>query len=633
MLFQYKNKNFWIILLADAFLAAACYWGAYLLRFEGNISTPYLASFAQTVWWVIVVKLGCLFILDVYKGMWRYTSIQDLRRIITASVLGSVLVVFILVIFHRFEGFPRSVFIIDFLLFFLTISGFRMAIRMYYQSTDQGFFNYFVREMRGSGKRVIIIGAGDAGEKFLREIRENPRLNYQAVGFVDDAKNKIDRTMHGVSVLGGIDTLVHQAEMTGADELIIAIPSATGKTMRRIVEACEKTGKPYRTLPGLGELINGRVSIKTLRDVSYEDLLGRPQVKLDQQGISEYLKGKSVLVTGAGGSIGSELCRQIARFHPENLILLDMSEPDLYRIQMEFKSVISHQRILPVLGGVQDTLLMDRLFKMHRPAVVFHAAAYKHVPLVEENPWQGVLNNILGTQRMLALSIKYRVGHFVLVSTDKAVRPTNVMGTTKRVCELLVQAYKSAETRMIAVRFGNVFGSAGSVIPLFRKQIERGGPVTVTHPDVTRYFMTIPEATQLILQAGALGLGGEIFILEMGTPVKIADMARDLITLSGKEPDTDIEIRYTGLRPGEKLYEELITQGEGIVPTEHEKIMVLKPEDQFNGNGNAAAFRDRLCERLEGLYDAARRQDGCEIRERLKEIVPEYESQPSECVM
>jgi FlaA1/EpsC-like NDP-sugar epimerase len=402
--------------------------------------------------------------------------------------------------------------------------------------------------------------------------------------------------------------------------------------MRRIVKICKETGLPYKTLPALGELIDGKVSIKALRDVNYRDLLRREPVQLDIPEIEETIKNRRILVTGAGGSIGSELCRQIVRFLPDELILLDMSEPSLYSIEMELKHRIGFLKYTPILGAAQDEKLMDQTLRKYRPHVIFHAAAYKHVPILERNPWQAVKNNIMGTKTLLEKAVEHKIGHFILVSTDKAVRPTNVMGTSKRLCELLLNAYKGNGTCMMSVRFGNVVGSAGSVIPLFRDQIARGGPVTVTHPEVTRFFMTIPEASQLILQAAVLGTGGEIFVLEMGTPVKIVDMARDLIRLSGKDPDKDIRIDFTGLRQGEKLYEELIIEGEDVVPTNHEKIMVLKSSNGWNGLADQAAYRQWLLSRIEELCQLAENHDGCGIKEALTKIVPEYTMGDSECI-
>ncbi|MCP3954854.1 MAG: polysaccharide biosynthesis protein [Desulfobacterales bacterium] len=630
---QTKNHNFWIVLAIDIVLTILAYYCAYLIRFEGRITEFFVERFSQTVWWLTGVKIACLFMFGVYKGMWRYTSIQDLKKLITASVFSSAIIVCILALSVRFQGFSRSVFTIDFLLFFIFVCGFRVAIRLYYQKQDGQFFHSFPGFKADNYTKMLIIGAGDAGEKTLREIRDNKRLFYRVVGFIDDALGKTGRTIHGVPVIGTLSSLHQHVQDNEIEEIIIAVPSATGEQMRLFVDACKTTGVKYKTLPGIGEIIDGRVSLKALRDVSFKDLLGRPAVKLDSKGISSYLESKRVLVTGAGGSIGSELCRQIIRFNPSKLILMDNSEPGLYAIGTDLNQACQYDKTVSLLGDVQNELLLGMIFKQYKPDVVFHAAAYKHVPLVEQNPWQGMLNNVLGTQCVLKACTKYQTGQLVLVSTDKAVRPTNVMGASKRICELLVNAYRESATTMMAVRFGNVVGSSGSVVPLFRDQIARGGPVTVTHPEVTRYFMTIPEASQLILQAGALGGGGEIFILEMGTPVKIANMARDLIRLSGKDPDRDIEIQFTGLRPGEKLYEELITEGEGIVPTGHEKIMVLKANNDWNGHGSWENYRQWVLDGVEELYRLARAHDGVGIRCKLHELIPEYDPQDSECVL
>ncbi|MFC1878073.1 polysaccharide biosynthesis protein, partial [Thermodesulfobacteriota bacterium] len=444
---------------------------------------------------------------------------------------------------------------------------------------------------------------------------------------------KVMRSIHGIPILGKIDDLPGLAAKYEVKELLLAIPSATGDQMRRIVKLCEETGLPYKTLPGIGELIDGKVSIKALRDVNYKDLLRREPVQLDIPEIEGFIKNQRILVSGAGGSIGSELCRQLVRFLPDELILLDTSEPSLYSIQMELKHRVGFLKYTTILGAVQDVSLMDQTLRKYKPQVILHAAAYKHVPILERNPWQAVANNIMGTKTILEKAVAHEINHFILVSTDKAVRPTNVMGASKRVCELLLNAYKGTGTNMMSVRFGNVVGSAGSVVPLFREQIARGGPVTVTHPEVTRFFMTIPEASQLILQAAVLGTGGEIFVLEMGTSVKIVDMARDLIRLSGKEPDKDIKIEFTGLRQGEKLYEELITEGEDVVPTDHEKIMVLKSSNGYNGHTDQAAYRQWLLSRVDELTQLAEKYDACGIKEKLTEIVPEYTMQDSECVL
>jgi FlaA1/EpsC-like NDP-sugar epimerase len=417
------------------------------------------------------------------------------------------------------------------------------------------------------------------------------------------------------------------------DEILIAIPSASGEEMRRIIDICKGCNIFYKTLPGIGEIIDGRVSVKVLRDVRYEDLLGRPPVQLDTTGIRSYLDGRTILITGCGGSIGSELCRQVIKYQPHSLVLVDASEANLFHIQMELQHELYYQNFTTILGHVQDRQLMMSVFQKFRPQVVFHAAAYKHVPMLEKNPWEAVTNNIVGSQVVMELAALYDVKRFVLVSTDKAVKPANVMGASKRVAELLLQSFQGNSTKFVAVRFGNVVGSSGSVIPLFRRQIEQGGPVTVTHPDVNRYFMTIPEAAQMIIQAGAMGEGGEVFILRMGTPVKILDMARDLIRLSGKEPDKDIKIVFTGLREGEKLYEELITVGEGIGPTKHEKIMVLRSDGFSNGLKSPAELHDWLNSELKQLYELSLRHDSPAIKRKLQEIVPEYSPQETDSVL
>ena len=506
------------------------------------------------------------------------------------------------------------------------MSGYRVSVRLFYWlgSGDDSARISAARLFNRSGdrkqesKNLLIIGAGDCGENIYREIRENPRLRYKVIGFMDDDPAKMGKMIHGTPVLGKTSNLSRVVSKVKADEALIAIPSSTSQQMRDIVSALEQSGIPYKTVPGMGELIDGKVSVKAIRDVAYRDLLGREVIRLEEERIGAYIERSRVLVTGAGGSIGSELCRQICRFRPAALVLYERAESALYDIELELKQAFPYVDIIPLLADIQDREQLSRAFSANKPRVVFHAAAYKHVPMMELQPWKAVINNILGTRNVIDISSEYLVERFVFVSTDKAVRPSNVMGASKRVAELFVQGQKhwnDTSTRFVIVRFGNVVGSVGSVVPLFRKQIEKGGPVTVTHPDVTRYFMTIPEACQLILQAGAMGRGGEIFILDMGTPVKIADMARDLIRLSGLEPDIEIKIEYIGLRPGEKLYEELITEGEDIVPTSHEKIMVLRggPYD-----------RERLNGKVEELSRLAREQDSEGIRSRLKEILPEY---------
>ena len=460
--------------------------------------------------------------------------------------------------------------------------------------------------------------AGDGGEKIYREIQNNDRLQYAVVGFLDDDLAKVGRKIHGIPVLGRISDIKSIAKKINAEEALIAIPSATSKQMRNILSYCRESGIKFKTIPGIGELINGKVTVNTIREVDYRDLLGREMIKLDEEKIGSYLYDQCVMVTGAGGSIGSELCRQICRFRPGRIVMYERAESPLYEIDHELKQDFGDIEIIPVLADVREKEQLEKAFETNRPHTVFHAAAYKHVPMLEMQPWKAVDNNIQGTANLIEITNKFNVERFVFVSTDKAVRPANVMGASKRIAEMLIQSQNGcglSHTKYMTVRFGNVVGSIGSVVPLFKKQIQKGGPVTVTHPDVTRFFMTIPEACQLILQAGAMGKGGEIFLLEMGTSIKIVDMARDLIRLSGFEPETDIKIEYIGLRPGEKISEELIIEGENVIPTSHEKITVLKGMDcnlpLLNG-------------KIHQLMQIAKDQQIETIKEKLKEIVPEY---------
>ena len=628
MIHKFFNKNFLIIFIVDVLLLAAALYDAFLIRFEFSIPPYYLDLFLRMLPYVIVTKIACLYFFDLYRGMWRYTSISDLLNIIKAATASSLLITLFIAFKMRFIGYPRSVFIIDCFLTILFIAGFRLLVRLFFErlareksnkSMPQQFMSLFKRYPK-SVKKLLIIGAGDCGEKILREIRDNSSLNLKVIGFLDDNRNKIGRKIHGVPVLGLVSEISSAIKKVRADEALIALPSATGSQMRKIVEHCKESGIPFKTVPGYGELINGRVSVKSIRDVAYPDLLGRPVVKLDAPGISDYIKGYCMLVTGAGGSIGSELCRQICKFGPKKIVLFERAESPLYEIELELKRNFSDICIVPVLGDIQSSIQLENTFKSHNPQTVFHAAAYKHVPMMEIQPWKAVENNILGTERLIKVVQQHGCDRFVFVSTDKAVRPTNVMGASKRVAEMLIQCQGSNSNipiKFAVVRFGNVVGSVGSVVPLFKKQIEIGGPVTVTHPEVTRYFMTIPEACQLILQAGALcNEQVEIFILDMGKSIKIADLARDLIRLSGFEPDVEIKIEFIGLRPGEKLFEELITEGEGIVPTTHEKIMTLRGEKcslkMLNG-------------KIDELGQLAEEQNADKIRSKIKEMVADYQ--------
>lgn len=623
---QLTNYKLYLMILCDALIFGIAYAVAYLLRFDFSLEPDQLANFRQTLIWIIPLKTVIFSILGLYRGMWRYTSIRDLWLLFYATFFSMLLIMAIILYLYRFYNYSRAVYLMDALMTLFLAGGLRLGIRMYFASSQMHGLKIFGREVKNE-KPIFIIGAGDAGEKIFRELSENNRLQYHVVGFIDDDPHKQGRSIHGAPVLGTVENMPYLTKKWDVHEVLIAIPSAKGERMRQIVETCKQCRLEYKTLPGMGEIINGHVSVKDLRDVNYEDLLGRPAVRLDRDEISHYLHGRTLLITGCGGSIGSELCRQAIRFQPERLILVDSCEENLFTIEMELRREFNYSECYPILGHIQDRGLMNDVFLKYRPQVVFHAAAYKHVPMLEQNPWEAIVNNIEGSQAVMETALAHKVESFVLVSTDKAVRPTNVMGATKRVVELIMQSLHGRGTKFVAVRFGNVIGSSGSVIPIFRRQIEHGGPVTVTHPDVTRYFMTIPEAAQLIIQAGAMGEGGEIFILEMGTPVRIADMARDLIRLSGKEPEEDIEIVFTGLRDGEKLCEELITSGEEILETRHDKIMVLMPDALRKGQCMDGDSTQELNDSLQELFEAAGRHDGPAIKQLLLQIVCDYTPQ------
>jgi FlaA1/EpsC-like NDP-sugar epimerase len=612
-----RNRNFWITLLGDVCLVLAAYYCAYLIRFEGSVAAGQRMLFLQTAWWMVLLKIGCFLGFDLYKGMWRYFSIHDVINVVKACVLAFVLTAMMILALHRFDGFSRSVFLIDMLLCLLFVGGFRLAIRLALASRHKTWKGRVIRKHNPHLKNMVIVGAGSAGEKLLRELNENPELNYDVVGFVDDDPKKFKQTLHGVPVLGSLQELGEIIREYQVHEITIAVPSATARQMRRIVSFCKSTGVQFKTLPGLGELIEGRVTATAMREVRYEDLLGRSPVDLNLSQIGSYVTGKRVMVTGGAGSIGSELCRQIARYNPQQLIIVERNESGLYELELELRRRNPGLDTVAALGTIQNHGTMERFFDAHRPQTVFHAAAYKHVPMMETHPWEAIFNNVVGSKVVLHMCATKGVERCVVVSTDKAVRPTNVMGATKRMVELITTCYAAAsDCRFMAVRFGNVLGSAGSVLPLFKAQIAAGGPVTVTDPEVTRFFMTIPEACSLILQAGGIGQGNEIFILKMGTPVKIDSMARDMITLSGFVPDREIEIRYTGMRPGEKLYEELITEGEDVMPTERDDIMVLKPGECMPA--------DVLDGHIQTLAHLALDRNDYGIKMALCAVVPEY---------
>ncbi len=623
------SRNLYIILSIDIIFLVLSFYIAHLIRFDFLIPDYALEKFLSMLPYLLGVKIFYFYFFDMYRGMWRYTGINDLLNVVKASTLGTLTIIAVILYLNRFENVSRSVFIIDWCFTLISIAGLRVVTRLAFEQFNENIsvqdvkevFLKLFRVIPKRSKGVIIIGAGDCGEKICREIMEDASLKYHVNGFLDDDHSKVGRKIHGIPILGEIDGVAEAVLSTGAQEVIIAIPSLGRARMQQIIHACEAADIVFKTVPSMSELINGKITISSIRPVEYKDLLGREPVNLEKDKIGDYLGGKTVLVTGGGGSIGSELCKQICKFNPEKIILFERAETPLYEIDLELKKEFPHLNIVPVLGDVQNGREIEAVFETYAPDIVFHAAAYKHVPMLELHPSKAVENNIMGTRNLVDVSLKFKSSKFVLISTDKAVNPANVMGASKRIAEMILQynsLQKDLKTSFITVRFGNVIGSAGSVIPLFKKQIAQGGPVTVTHPDIIRYFMLIPEACQLILQAGAMGKGGEIFILEMGEPVKIDAMARELIRFSGFEPDVDIKIKYTGLRPGEKLYEELMTNQEDVVATGHQKIMVL---NSHMGNGN-------LLDRLDELETAAGNKNNDRIKKILQQMIPEYNPNP-----
>ncbi len=507
---------------------------------------------------------------DLYNKIWVYVSIQELFSIIKTSVMINTL--FIMSVYFFNLKVPRSTIILNGILTIFLLGSLRFFMR---------FLKDFLTKYKNGKKRyneitnVIIVGAGDAGEMIVRELQKHPGINKKIIGLIDDDPYKQNLEIHGIEVLGNRKKIPEIIDKYDINEVIIAIPSAKGKEIKEIYELSNQEGVKVKTVPGIYEILNGGVHLNQIREVKVEDLLRREPVELNTENISSYVKDETILITGGGGSIGSEIVRQIARFEPENLILFDIYENNLYFLELDLKEKYKNVNIIPVIGSIRDKNKLEQVFNKHRPDVVFHAAAHKHVPLMEHNPEEAIKNNIFGTKKLAETAIEYNVKKFVSISTDKAVNPTNVMGASKRVSEMIIQSLnKESQTKFMAVRFGNVLGSHGSVIPLFKKQIANREPVTVTHPEIERYFMTIPEAAQLVIQAGALGEGGEVFVLDMGEPVKILDLARDLIRLSGLEPGVDVDIKITGLRPGEKLTEELTHDTEDSLETEHQKIFI-----------------------------------------------------------
>ncbi len=539
---------------------------AFLLRFDFSVPAFYVPVLmkAVTIW--APLKLVCFKAFGLDRRWARYFSINDLLRVVFSNAIASFVSLLVLVFIR--SGVPRSIYAIDWLVCVMLTAGVRISVRVIAESKQR-------QPVGADRKRTLIYGAGSAGAALLRELRQNAALTYDVFGFLDDSPQKSGLVLHGLRVLGNGGSLSALARKHRIDLVLIAIPSATGSQMKEMLERCTTAGVPYKTIPGLAEIIEEHSLARQIRDVAVEDLLGRVPVNLDQERISAKLRGRVVLVTGAAGSIGSEICRQIARFQPAAIIGFEIAESPLFHLQLEIARTFPGIRFHAEIGSTQNPARLDEVFARHQPSVVYHAAAYKHVPLMESHAFEAFENNVIGTLNVVEAARAHGVREFVMISSDKAVRPVNIMGVTKRIAEVLVRSLPAEWCAICSVRFGNVLGSNGSVVPVFKDQIARGGPVTVTHPEMRRYFMTIPEACQLVLQASTMGRGGEIFVLDMGEPVRIVDLARNLILLSGLRPDRDIRIEFTGTRPGEKLYEELNGAGEDLPPTHHGKIRVF----------------------------------------------------------
>lgn len=587
-------------------------YGSLLLRFNGPIESQYLHRVNILIGSMILIGLAIFITFRLYHSLWQFASIIELKNIIFASIMSAI--ANILICELTGNPLPRSCYFIYFLLLVLMVGGSRFIyrfIRLYVAR-----HNIRGRKEQRPLEKVMIIGAGVAGEKVYKEILGSKSIYKEVICFIDDEPSKWNRTIHGVSIYGGRDKIIEAVNKYKIEEIMVAMPSASKRDLIDIFNICKETKCKLKKLPGIYQFINEDVHISDLKEVEIQDLLGRDPIKVNLADIMGYVTDKVVMVTGGGGSIGSELCRQIAANKPKQLIIVDIYENNAYDIQLELKHNYPELNLETLIASVRNEVKVNKLFEIYHPDIVYHAAAHKHVPLMEDSPNEAIKNNVFGTLNVARAADKYNAQKFILISTDKAVNPTNVMGATKRLCEMIVQTYnKRSQTEYVAVRFGNVLGSNGSVIPIFKRQIKEGGPVTVTHPDIICYFMTIPEAVSLVLQAGAYAKGGEIFILDMGEPVRIADMAKNLIKLSGYEPDVDIKIEYTGLRPGEKLYEELLMEEEGLQDTPNHMIHIGKPIEM-----NEDTFVERLINLKEAAYG-----ETDDIRSLIKELVPTYQ--------
>ena len=603
---KFKNRSRLYIFVNDLLMVTGAWFGAYWLRFNLDIPSFYVSVAQRDFPYVIAIQAFFFWFFGLYRGVWRFSSLPDLICVTKVVLAGVFVIAFSFFLYNRMVDIPRAVLPMYFFLLLVFLCVPRFFFRFWRESV--------LKER--DGKKALIVGAGAAGEMLVRDMQGDRYSGYIPVAFVDDDELKRKRNIRGLRVVGNISTIPKFVNKLDLDVVLIAVPSANDKEMRRIVEMCEACNVPFQTLPSVKELLSGTVSRGNLRDVSIEDILGREPIRLNWEKINASLQGKNVLVTGGGGSIGSELCKQLARVKPKRLIVFDQSEFNLYKIDSELKQDYSELDSRALLGDVSDRITVRHMLEKCKPDVIFHAAAYKHVPLLEKQVREAVHNNVIGTKVLAEEAIKASVERFILISTDKAVNPSNVMGASKRAAEILCQNLNDAgSTSFTTVRFGNVLDSAGSVVPLFRRQIKLGGPVTVTDPEISRYFMTIPEACQLIMKAESVGDGGEVFVLDMGEPIKIKYLAEQMIRLSGKQPGKDIGIEYIGLRDGEKLFEELFHQHEQLIETDYKKLLLAKAR---------CYERATLINQIEDLTKACVNGSDDEILAKLKCLVPEY---------
>lgn len=617
MRFQFKSAHLWVLLLADLSIFALSLYLAFLMRFDLQVTSEIWTVFQMALPIFLTTKLIAFYLFDRYRGMWRYTSIVDLVSIIGAAFAAMVVSAALWIFIYHGHGFPRTVFFIDLLLTICLTSLLRVGIRVAYHIAGANYnliSPFLYRRNLKNLKRIVLIGFGSSFDSILQSLLSIARAKYKIVGLFNDDRSQKGTTIRGVPIVDTIENMKKYSDLY--DEIIICSPHSSTEGMHQILEICRATKKSFKIIPRLSEIIDGNITIESAREITVSDLIGREEINnIDKTAIGNFIDSKVILITGAGGSIGSELVAQCLKFKPKKIVLLDICEYNLFQIE-QMCSNNGKVEIAPVLADIRNINSLEFVFSKHQPQIVFHAAAYKHVPMQEDNPWEAVNTNVVGTWHLMTIADKYGIESFILVSSDKAVRPSNVMGATKRMNELMLRSFqKDSNTKFLAVRFGNVIGSSGSVIPIFQKQIKEGGPVTITDPDITRYFMTIPEATQLILQSGAIGQGGEIFVLDMGQPVKIDAIARELIRLYGLRLGTDIEIIYTGLRPGEKMYEELVADFEEVKPTSRKKIMVL------SNNHNSQLNIEDAIEKLKSVCST---YDVQAIKNKLKEILPEY---------